>query len=36
VRLDGEPVTELDLPAADLAGRVLQMGKRRFVRLVAG
>ena len=36
VRLDGEPVTELDLPAAALAGRVLQMGKRRFVRLVAG
>ena len=36
VRLDGEPVTELDLAAADLDGRVLQMGKRRFVRLIAG
>jgi tyrosyl-tRNA synthetase len=35
VRLDGEPVTELDLPGADLAGRVLQVGKRRFLRLVA-
>ena len=35
VRLDGEPVTELDLPAEALAGRVLQMGKRRFLRLVA-
>jgi tyrosyl-tRNA synthetase len=33
VRLDGEPVTELDLPAAELSGRVLQMGKRRFLRL---
>jgi tyrosyl-tRNA synthetase len=33
VRLDGEPVTELDLPAAELNGRVLQMGKRRFLRL---
>ena len=36
VRLDGEPVTELDLPAAELDGRVLQVGKRRFLRLVAG
>jgi tyrosyl-tRNA synthetase len=35
VRLDGEPVTELDLPGAELAGRVLQVGKRRFLRLVA-
>ena len=34
VRLDGVPVTELDLPAAELAGRVLQVGKRRFVRLL--
>jgi len=33
VRLDGEPVAELDLPAADLDGRVLQVGKRRFLRL---
>jgi tyrosyl-tRNA synthetase len=33
VRLDGVPVADLDLPAADLAGRVLQVGKRRFLRL---
>ena len=33
VRLDGVPVEELDLPGADLAGRVLQVGKRRFLRL---
>src|SRR5215210_156512 len=35
VRLDGVPVAELDLPAAELAGRVLQVGKRRFLRLAA-
>jgi tyrosyl-tRNA synthetase len=35
VRLDGEPVAELDLPAEALEGRVLQMGKRRFLRLLA-
>ncbi|HVW17500.1 MAG TPA: tyrosine--tRNA ligase [Solirubrobacteraceae bacterium] len=36
VRLDGEVVDrgELDVPAATLAGRVLQLGKRRFARLV--
>jgi tyrosyl-tRNA synthetase len=34
VRLDGEPVSELDLPAAELDGRVLQVGRRRFVRLL--
>jgi tyrosyl-tRNA synthetase len=33
VKLDGEPVTELDVPASDLDGRVLQVGKRRFRRL---
>jgi tyrosyl-tRNA synthetase len=35
VRLDGEPVGAdvLDLPGADLDGRVLQVGKRRFRRL---
>jgi tyrosyl-tRNA synthetase len=36
VRLDGEPVSELDLPAASLDGRVLQVGKRQFRRLRAG
>jgi tyrosyl-tRNA synthetase len=33
VKLDGEAVSELDLPRARLAGAVLQAGKRRFVRL---
>jgi tyrosyl-tRNA synthetase len=35
VRLDGEPVAGsiLDVPAEDLDGRVLQMGKRRFARV---
>ena len=35
VRLDGAPVSDgsLDLPASDIDGRVLQFGKRRFVRV---
>jgi tyrosyl-tRNA synthetase len=35
VRLDGEPITNgsLDLQAADVDGRVLQLGKRRFARV---
>lgn len=35
VKLDGEPLRggELDLPATDLDGRVLQLGKRRFARI---
>jgi tyrosyl-tRNA synthetase len=33
VRLDGEPVAVLDMPAAELDGRVLQVGRRRFRRL---
>jgi len=33
VRLDGVPVSELDLSTEGLAGRVLQVGKRRFFRL---
>jgi tyrosyl-tRNA synthetase len=36
VRLDGEPVAEIDLPADGLDGRVLQVGRRRFVRLLTG
>jgi tyrosyl-tRNA synthetase len=38
VRLDGEavPADTLDLPVDELEGRVLQVGKRRFRRLVAG
>ncbi|CAN5591861.1 tyrosine--tRNA ligase [soil metagenome] len=37
VKLDGEPVPgdRLDVPAGDLEGRVIQVGKRRFARLVA-
>lgn len=36
VRVDGEPVPggTLDVPVEELTGRVLQLGKRRFVRLV--
>jgi tyrosyl-tRNA synthetase len=35
VKLDGEsvPAGSLDLPAGELSGRVLQVGKRRFARL---
>lgn len=33
VKLDGESVSALDLPRKQLAGAVLQAGKRRFVRL---
>ena len=32
VQLDGEVVTDLDLPRARLAGAVVRAGKRRFVR----
>jgi tyrosyl-tRNA synthetase len=37
VRLDGEPLTdpEAEFDPADLHGRVLQLGRRRFVRLAA-
>jgi len=35
VRLDGEPVTELDIPAERLRGTLLQAGKRRFMRFAA-
>jgi tyrosyl-tRNA synthetase len=35
VRLDGEPVADgtLDVPAGEIDGRVLQLGKRRFARV---
>jgi tyrosyl-tRNA synthetase len=33
VKLNGEPVSELDVPRAALAGSLLQVGKRRFARL---
>jgi tyrosyl-tRNA synthetase len=35
VRLDGDPVTELDVPAERLRGALLQAGKRRFMRFAA-
>jgi tyrosyl-tRNA synthetase len=35
VRLDGEPLTALDVPRETLQGRLLQAGKRRFARLTA-
>jgi tyrosyl-tRNA synthetase len=35
VRLNGEVVTDLDLPRATLDGALLQVGKRRFARLTA-
>jgi tyrosyl-tRNA synthetase len=37
VKLDGEPIDggRLDVPATELEGRVIQLGKRRFKRLVA-
>jgi tyrosyl-tRNA synthetase len=37
VKVDGEPLDggRLDIPAEELAGRVIQLGKRRFKRLVA-
>jgi len=33
VRVNGEAVTDLDLPRATLAGALVQAGKRRYVRL---
>ncbi len=33
VQLDGRPVTDLDLDAGELDGRVIRAGKRRFARL---
>src|ERR671923_437171 len=35
VKVDGEPVADLDLPRARLEGALLQAGKRRFMRLSA-
>jgi len=35
VKVDGEPVTELDLPRARLEGALVQAGKRRFMRFRA-
>jgi tyrosyl-tRNA synthetase len=36
VRVDGEPLTELDVPRTMLEDALIQAGKRRFVRLVRG
>ncbi len=36
VRLDGEPLADLDLPVAGLDGTVLQIGRRQFRRLRVG
>jgi tyrosyl-tRNA synthetase len=33
VKLDGEPVTELEVPASRLDGALVQAGKRRFARV---
>ena len=35
VRIDGRPVSELDVPRQRLAGAILQAGRRRFAQLVA-
>jgi len=37
VRIDGEPTPadRFDVPSAELAGRVVQLGRRRFVRILA-
>jgi tyrosyl-tRNA synthetase len=36
VRLDDQPVTDLDLDAASLDGHILRAGKRRFARIAVG
>jgi tyrosyl-tRNA synthetase len=33
VRIDGEPVRELEVPAERLAGTLIQAGKRQFVKV---
>jgi tyrosyl-tRNA synthetase len=35
VKVDGEPISELDVPRSRLEGALVQAGKRRFIRLVA-
>jgi tyrosyl-tRNA synthetase len=36
VKVDGEPVSDLDVDAAELDGKVLQVGKRQFRRVEVG
>ena len=35
VRVDGQVIVEQEVPRADLDGRIIKVGKRRFARLVA-
>ena len=35
VKVDGSPVSEIDLPRATLSGALVQAGKRRFMRFSA-
>jgi len=35
VKVEGEPVTGQEMPRSSLAGRVMQVGKRRFIRFSA-
>jgi tyrosyl-tRNA synthetase len=35
VKIDGQPVRELELPAERLTGRVIQAGKRQFIKVSA-
>jgi tyrosyl-tRNA synthetase len=35
VRVDGEALTDLDVPRTSLEGALLQAGKRRYIRLTA-
>jgi tyrosyl-tRNA synthetase len=36
VRVDDESLTDLDIDAARLDGRILRAGKRRFARITVG
>src|SRR5215218_1578298 len=36
VKIDGEPLADVDVPAGRLDGALLQAGKRRFARVVVG
>jgi tyrosyl-tRNA synthetase len=36
VRINGEPATSEEAPLSDVTGALLQVGKRRFVRLSGG
>jgi hypothetical protein len=36
VKVNGEPVSEIDVPRAMLEGALVQAGKRRFARFRSG